>query len=172
MYNQWMDYLYLFFSPTALCNTGMAYRFVCAGPGEIVVVRPGEYYAVVNVISSVAVAVNVGPVIIAEFETIYIYCKYRLYNSIDRITAFVCVGPRAELLESELSDGDEECGLLQEYDEIWGGDGSDIPDNTTTSTNTSDKPPIQTLCPSSSSLLPYNPEDTAMPAESDISDVE
>ncbi|KAF9870758.1 hypothetical protein CkaCkLH20_11860 [Colletotrichum karsti] len=55
---QFVRHLSLFIGPSRLREEGIDFAVHCAGPGDMVIIRPGQYHAVVNYSSCFATAIN------------------------------------------------------------------------------------------------------------------
>ncbi|KAF6828815.1 lysine -specific demethylase 4c-like protein [Colletotrichum musicola] len=55
---QFVRHLSLFIGPSRLREEGIDFAVHCAGPGDMVIIRPGQYHAVVNFSSCFATAIN------------------------------------------------------------------------------------------------------------------
>ncbi|KAF5521323.1 DNA damage-responsive transcriptional repressor RPH1 [Colletotrichum aenigma] len=55
---QFVRHLSLFIGPSRLRKEGIDFVVHCAGPGDMVIIRPGQYHAVVNFSSCFATAIN------------------------------------------------------------------------------------------------------------------
>lgn len=55
---QFVRHLSLFIGPSRLREEGIDFVVRCAGPGDMVIIRPGQYHAVVNFSSCFATAIN------------------------------------------------------------------------------------------------------------------
>lgn len=55
---QWLRHLNILVTPEKLIAMGIGFDLILAGPGDMVITAPGQYYAVLNLTSCFAISIN------------------------------------------------------------------------------------------------------------------
>ncbi|KAF3768342.1 histone-lysine N-methyltransferase activity/ cell cycle [Cryphonectria parasitica EP155] len=97
--DQWVRHMNLMYTPEVLRAAGIEFDLVCAGPGDMVVTRPGQYHTVVNLTTCFAIAINFTLPDEPALRPTKACCVCGLYSLSN--TAITKVAPQQDDIEEE-----------------------------------------------------------------------